>query len=103
MTDSHNNIVPPASPARSLTSLAFETIRADILSGALQPETQANVRAEVSGAVLATYAEQGQHVTKGQTLARIDDAALRQTELSARAAVTASAARRNSACRRSRR
>lgn len=58
------------------------------ISGTLQPEDQANVRAEVGGTVLQTYAEQGQRVGKGKVLARIDDAALRETELSARAAVT---------------
>lgn len=58
------------------------------ISGTLQPEDQANVRAEVGGTVLQTYAEQGQRVAKGKVLARIDDAALRETELSARAAVT---------------
>ncbi len=58
------------------------------ISGTLTPEEQANVRAEVGGAVLQTYAEQGQRVANGTVLARIDDAALRETELSARAAVT---------------
>lgn len=58
------------------------------VSGTLQPEQQANVRAEVGGTVLQTYAEQGQRVGKGQVLARIDDAALRESELSAKAAVT---------------
>src|SRR6185503_12784132 len=58
------------------------------ISGALQPEEQANVRAEVGGTVLQTMVEQGRPVSKGQVLARIDDAALRETELSARSAVT---------------
>jgi len=58
------------------------------ISGTLQPEEQANVRAEVGGAVLSTSAEQGQRVAKGAVLARIDDSALRESELSARAAVT---------------
>ena len=58
------------------------------ISGTLQPEQQANVRAEVGGTVLQTYAEQGQRVNKGKVLAHIDDAALRETELSASAAVT---------------
>jgi membrane fusion protein, multidrug efflux system len=58
------------------------------ISGTLQPEEQANVRAEVGGAVLSTSAEQGQRVAKGSVLARIDDSALREAELSARAAVT---------------
>jgi membrane fusion protein, multidrug efflux system len=58
------------------------------ISGTLQPEEQANVRAEVAGAVLSTSAEQGQRVAKGAVLARLDDAALRESQLSARAAVT---------------
>jgi RND family efflux transporter MFP subunit len=58
------------------------------ISGTLQPEDQANVRAEVGGTVLATLVEQGRPVSKGQVLARIDDSALREAELSARSAVT---------------
>ena len=58
------------------------------ISGTLQPEQQATVRAEVGGTVLQAVVEQGTRVNKGQLLARIDDAALRETELSARAAVT---------------
>jgi RND family efflux transporter MFP subunit len=58
------------------------------LSGSLMPEEQATVRAEVGGAVLQTYVEQGQRVAKGAPLVRIDDATLRETELSARAALT---------------
>lgn len=57
------------------------------LSGSLVPEEQATVRAEVGGGVLQTYAEQGQPVTRGAVLVRIDDAALRETELSTRAAL----------------
>ncbi len=58
------------------------------ISGTLQPEEQATVRAEIGGTVLQTLAEQGQRVAKGQVLARIDDATLREAELSARATVT---------------
>jgi len=58
------------------------------ISGTLQPEEQATVRAEVGGAVLSTQAEQGQRVVKGAVLVRLDDATLREAELSARAAVT---------------
>jgi RND family efflux transporter MFP subunit len=58
------------------------------LSGTLAPEEQATARAEVGGAVLQTYAEQGQRVAKGTPLVRIDDATLRETDLSARAALT---------------
>ena len=66
-----------------------QTIRTGpAISGTLQPEEQATVRAEVGGAILQTYAEQGDRVRQGEVLARIDDAALRASELSARAAVT---------------
>jgi RND family efflux transporter MFP subunit len=58
------------------------------ISGTLQPEEQATVRAEVGGAILQTYAEQGDQVRAGEVLARIDDTALRAAELSARAGVT---------------
>lgn len=58
------------------------------LSGTLEPEEQANVRAEVAGAVVETRAEQGQRIEKGAILARIDDATLESSVLSARAAVT---------------
>lgn len=58
------------------------------ISGTLQPEQQATVRAEVGGTVLQAAVEQGTRVNKGQVIARIDDASLREMELSARAAVT---------------
>ena len=58
------------------------------LSGNLEPEVQATVRAEVGGAVLQTHAEQGDHVSAGQTLVNIDDSALREAELAAQSAVT---------------
>ena len=58
------------------------------ISGTLQPEDQANVRAEVGGTVLQTYAEQGRPVGQGTVLARIDDSALRETDIAARSAVT---------------
>jgi RND family efflux transporter MFP subunit len=70
------------------------------ISGTLQPQDVANVRAEVAGPVVQTYAERGQTVSRGALLARLDDAALRDAFLSARSAVTtaeqsAEVARRN--------
>lgn len=58
------------------------------ISGNLTPEEQANVRAEIGGTVLQTMVEQGRAVSKGQVLARIDDASMRESELAARSAVT---------------
>jgi RND family efflux transporter MFP subunit len=71
-----------------------------MISGTLVPETSAQMRAEVSGAVLEVFAEEGQRVRRGQVLARIDDTALREAQLSARAAMrsaesAAQLARRN--------
>ncbi|MBA3558935.1 MAG: efflux RND transporter periplasmic adaptor subunit [Gemmatimonadaceae bacterium] len=70
------------------------------ISGSLAPRFEATVRAEVGGAVLQTFAEQGQAVRKGALLARIDETGLRDAFLSARAAVrtaeqSATVARRN--------
>ncbi len=58
------------------------------ISGSLQPEHVAAIRAEIGGSVLATRAEAGQRVAKGDTLARIDDSAIRDSWLSARSGVT---------------
>jgi membrane fusion protein (multidrug efflux system) len=58
------------------------------ISGTLAPEEQAMVRAEVGGAVLQTMVDQGDRVSRGQTLARIDDSAIRDQVLSAKSAVT---------------
>ena len=71
-----------------------------LISGTLVPETSAQMRSEVSGAVLQVYAEEGQRVRRGQVLARLDDTALREAQLSARAAMrsaesAAQVARRN--------
>ena len=57
------------------------------LSGSLEPERQASVRAEVPGSVLSISAEEGQAVAEGATLARIDDSGLREGLLSAQSSV----------------
>lgn len=59
-----------------------------MISGALTPEREAEVRAQVGGSVLQTYVDQGQAVRAGQTLARIEAGGLQDVFLSARAAVT---------------
>ena len=58
------------------------------ISGSLMPARSATIRAEMSGAVLQTFAEAGQPVRAGQALAQIDAAVVRDQLLSARAAVT---------------
>ena len=57
------------------------------LSGAIEAERIATIRAEIPAAVLETMAEPGQRVAAGALLARLDDSAIRDQALSARAAV----------------
>jgi membrane fusion protein, multidrug efflux system len=57
------------------------------VSGSLEPEQAATVRAEVGGSVLRTYADAGQRVKRGQLLARLDDNAVQDGYLSAKSAV----------------
>jgi len=57
------------------------------LSGAIEPERDATLRAEVPAIVMQTFAEPGQRVGAGAVLARLDDTAIRDQALSARAAV----------------
>jgi RND family efflux transporter MFP subunit len=58
------------------------------ISGTLAPIRNAQLRAEIGGAVLETLAEQGQHVASNQVLARIDAATIRDAYVSAKSAVS---------------
>jgi RND family efflux transporter MFP subunit len=57
------------------------------ISGTLEPEQAATVRAEIGGSVLRTEADAGERVKRGQILARLDDNAVQDAFLSARSAV----------------
>ncbi|HEU4749345.1 MAG TPA: efflux RND transporter periplasmic adaptor subunit [Gemmatimonadaceae bacterium] len=59
------------------------------ISGTLEPEREAVMRAEIGGRVLQTYAEQGQSVSAGTVLARIDATGIQDAYNSARSGVTA--------------
>jgi membrane fusion protein (multidrug efflux system) len=73
----------------NVTVVHAEQIRTGpALSGSLAPERQATIRAEMSAAVLQTYAEAGQRVSAGQALAQLDASVLRDQSVSARSAVT---------------
>jgi RND family efflux transporter MFP subunit len=93
---------PPAIIGPENLAVAAETTltAGPTLSGSLEPELAATVRAEVGGAVTELQADDGQAVKRGQVLLRIDDTALRDAYVSARAALrsaeaTAHLARRN--------
>jgi RND family efflux transporter MFP subunit len=73
----------------NVTVVRSEPIRSGpAISGSLAPERAATLRAEMSGAVIQTYAEPGQRVSRGQALAQLDAQVLRDQALSARSAVT---------------
>jgi RND family efflux transporter MFP subunit len=57
------------------------------ISGTLVADREARIRAEVAGAVLQTFVDQGQRVEAGTVMGRIDDAVLRDAAASARSAV----------------
>lgn len=58
------------------------------ISGSLDAELNATVRAQISGSIVSTNAELGQTVKKGQTLGRIDASGLQDAYLSAKSAVS---------------
>lgn len=58
------------------------------ISGALVPEREATLRAQVPGAVMKVLVDQGTRVVAGTPLAQIDDRTLRDAFLSARSAFT---------------
>ena len=57
------------------------------ISGSLEPQQAATVRAQVSGAILRTLVDAGQQVKRGALLATLDDVAVRDAFLSARSSV----------------
>ncbi|HUF34945.1 MAG TPA: efflux RND transporter periplasmic adaptor subunit [Gemmatimonadales bacterium] len=57
------------------------------VSGSLEPQQAATVRAQVAGSVLRAEVDAGQRVKRGALLATMDDTAVRDAYLSARSAV----------------
>jgi membrane fusion protein, multidrug efflux system len=57
------------------------------VSGTLEPDRAATVRAEIGGTVLESNFAEGDRVKEGAVMARIEDASLRDAMLSARSAV----------------
>jgi RND family efflux transporter MFP subunit len=58
------------------------------VSGTLEAERKAVVRAEIGATILAVNAEPGQQVARGAVLARLDDTSIRDAFESSRSAVT---------------
>lgn len=100
--DAAGKAPPPAVVGPENLAVAVDTVltAGPLLSGTLEPELAATVRAEVGGSVTEVLVDDGQAVKRGQVLVRIDDTAVRDAYLSARAALrsaeaTAQLARRN--------
>lgn len=62
------------------------------ISGSLDAELNATIRAQISGSIIATNADVGQTVKKGQLLGRIDASGLQDAYLSAKSAVSSAEA-----------
>jgi membrane fusion protein (multidrug efflux system) len=72
-----------------LTVARQETLQVGpAISGTLEAERKAVMRAEVGGAVIAVNAEPGQAVNRGAVLGRIDDAGVRDAAASAQSALS---------------
>ncbi|WP_394779489.1 efflux RND transporter periplasmic adaptor subunit [Undibacterium sp.] len=61
-----------------------------VITGSIQPERRADLRAEVSAVVLQVLKENGEAVKRGDLLVRLDDTSIRDSLTSAEAAVRAS-------------
>jgi len=62
-----------------------------VITGSIQPERRADLRAEVSAVVLQVLKENGESVRRGDLLVRLDDTAIRDSLSSAEEAARASA------------
>jgi membrane fusion protein (multidrug efflux system) len=62
-----------------------------VITGSVQPERRADLRAEVSAVVLQVYKENGERVRKGDLLVRLDDTSIRDSLSSAQEAGRAAA------------
>ncbi len=85
---SEEKAVPPVllGPENIVTVQETTLATGPIISGSLAPVREAEVRAETSGPVREARVEAGQRVKAGAVLARLDDTALQDAFLSARAA-----------------
>lgn len=74
--------------AESIVAARSEALSSGpLISGTLEAERAATVRAQIGGTVLETYAEEGQAVREGALLARLTDDAVRDAYLSAQSGV----------------
>jgi RND family efflux transporter MFP subunit len=90
-------VTPAAEPPLLLSPEDVLTVRNGALAtgvaitGSIQPERRADLRAEVSAIVLQVYKENGESVKRGDLLMRLDDTAIRDGLTSAQASARAAA------------
>lgn len=77
-------------PEDMLTVQSNEVASGPIITGSVQPERKADLRAEVSAVVLQVLKENGDVVKRGDVLVKLDDTAIRDSLNSAEAAARAS-------------
>ena len=77
-------------PEDLLTVAASTLASGPVVSGSLQPERRADLRAEVAAVVLQILKDNGEAVKAGELLVRLDDTAIRDSLTSADEAVRAS-------------
>ena len=79
------------SPEDLITVQTNALVSGPAISGSVQPETRADLRAEVSAVVLQVLKENGDSVRRGELLVRLDDSAIRESLASAEEAARAAA------------
>ncbi len=90
-SDARAETAPPVTRvgAENVTVVKMDRVESGpAISGSLTAEREASIRAEVAGSVVQIVAEQGERVGRGALLARIDDSAIRESQISARSGVT---------------
>jgi membrane fusion protein (multidrug efflux system) len=78
------------SPEDLLTVQTNALASGPVITGSIQPERKADLRAEVSAVVLQVLKENGDVVRKGDVLVRLDETAIRDSMMSAEQAARAS-------------
>lgn len=76
--------------AQDLVTIQSGTlVSGPVITGSIEPERRADLRAEVSSVVLQVYKDNGDVVRRGDLLVRLDDSAIRDSLASAQEAVRA--------------
>ncbi|HTD03379.1 efflux RND transporter periplasmic adaptor subunit [Undibacterium sp.] len=87
---SASTVVLLISPEDLITVQNNDLSSGPVITGSVQPERRADLRAEVSAVVLQVLKENGEAVKRGDLLVRLDDTSIRDSLNSAEAAVRAS-------------